>query len=80
MSAESLETALRSRGIHCRVGARDRLALLLPDEDFAAGDLAGLEDTAFRRETVALAREHGFTHVALELVDEPAGDAAVHRD
>ena len=74
MSAESLEMALRERGIPCRVEAFDRLALLVPDGPCA------VEDAAMRRETAALVRDHGFTHVAVELLDEPAGDAAVHRD
>jgi len=75
MSAESLETALRARGIACRVEGLERLALLRPD-----GPIPVLEEAAARREAVALLREHGFTHLALELVDESAGDAAVHRD
>ena len=75
MSAESLEAALRARGIACRVEARERLALLVPD-----GPLGPIEDAALRRDVVASLRDHGFTHLALELVDDPAGDAAVHRD
>lgn len=75
MSAESLEMALRERGVPCRVEAFDRLALVVPD-----GPCDGMEDAAMRRETAALVRDHGFTHVAVELLDEPAGDAAVHRD
>lgn len=75
MSAASLESALRERGIACRVEERERLALLVPD-----GPIALLEDAAARREAVALVRAHGFTHIALEIADEPAGNAAVHRD
>lgn len=74
MTAASLEAALRSRGISCRVEPLDRLALLIPE-----GQHAVLEDATVRREAVALVREHGFTHVAIELVDEPGGDAALHR-
>lgn len=73
MSAVSLEASLRARGVHCRVEGADRLAVLVPD-----GPLSGIEDAATRREIVALLREHGFTHVALELVNEPGADAAVH--
>ena len=75
MSATSLEAALRSHGVPCRVEPLDRLALLIPD-----GPVAVLEAAARRRETIALVRDHGFTHVAIELVDEPVGDAPLPRD
>ena len=75
MSAATLEAALVVRGIACRVEERDRLALLVPH-----GPIGQLVDPVARREVLALVREHGFTHLALELVDDPAGDAAVHRD
>ena len=75
MSAASLETALRARGVACRVEDRERLALLIPE-----GSVAAIEDPSVRREIVSLLREHGFTHLALEVSDAPSGDAAVHRD
>ena len=75
MTQESLEATLRARGIACRVEGHERLALLVPD-----GSVSAIEDGAVRREVVGLLRDHGFTHLALELVDDPAGDAAVHRD
>ena len=75
MSAESLESLLRDRGIACRVEARERLALLVCE-----GSVALLDDAAVRREVVSVLRDHGFTHLALELDDDPGSDAAVHRD
>jgi hypothetical protein len=78
-SARSLEAALGRIGIGGRIEARERLAVLVP----GAG-VALLADAALRRQASALAREHGFTHLALELLDEPAdgrgGGAALHRD
>ena len=74
MNALTLEDSLRARGLACRVEARDRLALLVPE-----GPVAALVDPTLRREIVGLVRDHGFTHLALELVDEPGGDAPVHR-
>lgn len=87
MSAAGLEAALRSIGVDGRVEARGALAVLVPSD--GAGALAGaLADAALRRGAAALAREHGFTHLALELPDEPEArredashdGAPVHRD
>lgn len=83
MSAAALEDALRRLGVEGRVEARESLALLVP-----RGGAANLADATLRRRAAALAREHGFTHLALELVDgadadrgEAPGDgAALHRD
>lgn len=83
MSADALEQALRALGVDGRVEARGGLALLVPRA--GAGALA---DGSLRRRAAALAREHGFTHLALEIVDaRDAGDddapgdgAALHRD
>ena len=86
MSAADLEAALRTIGVDGRVEARGALAVIVPHDgvDALAGALA---DAALRRGAAALAREHGFTHLALELHDEPdamrdAPDdgAALHRD
>ena len=71
----TLEASLRARGITCRVEALDRLALIVPE-----GPVAALAAATVRREIVGLVRDHGFTHLALELVDEQRGDAPVHRD
>jgi hypothetical protein len=77
--ARALEAALGRLGITGRIEARERLAVLVP-----SGGIAELADAATRRRASALAREHGFTHLALELVGEPAngrgGGAALHRD
>ena len=62
MNAERLEAALRTAGIHCRVEARERLAILVPTAESSAAAAS-----AWRRIAVRLAREHGFTHVALEV-------------
>jgi hypothetical protein len=86
MSAADLEAALRTIGVDGRVEARGALAVIVPHD--GADALAGaLADAALRRGAAALAREHGFTHLALELPDEPdamrdAPDdgAALHRD
>ncbi|HEX6057559.1 MAG TPA: hypothetical protein VFZ11_00985 [Gemmatimonadaceae bacterium] len=87
MSAAGLEAALRSLGVDGRVEARGALAVLVPrgGADALAGALA---DAALRRGAAVLAREHGFTHLALELLDEPEASrddapddgADLHRD
>ena len=70
MSAATLEAGLRALGIECRVEALDRLAVLVPE-----GPVDALEDARIRREALGLLRAHGFTHLALELVDDPAEPA-----
>ena len=65
MSAASLEAALRALGIDVRVEAYGALALLVPD-----GDTGALADVDVRRTATALLAEHGFTHLALELVED----------
>ena len=75
MSAESLETALRSAGVRCTVEAVDRLAVIIPDNEEA--ERAAIRD---RREALRLIGAHGFTHLALELPREPADRAPLHRD
>ena len=75
MSAEGLRQALAALGIECRVEARDKLAVIIPPKDGTK-----LNDIAVRRSALALIREHGFTHLALEIPDTPADNAAVSRD
>lgn len=75
MSAAGLEAALRSLGIHCSVEAIDRLAVVVPNDDAAE-----VEAVRVRRDALRLIREHGFTHLALELAGEPADSAPLHRD
>lgn len=74
MSAAALEAALHAAGMPCGVEARETLAVLT-----IAAAASRFADDALRRRALALAREHGFTHVALELLD--AEDrAALPRD
>lgn len=68
----ALEGALAERGLVCRVESRAGLAVLIAD----AATVAALGDVELRRSALALAREHGFSHVAIEL----RGDAPVSRD
>ena len=75
----ALEGALAERGLVCRVESRFGLAVLIAN----AATVARLGDTEVRRSALALAREHGFTHVAIELrsdTDAPRPDASVSRD
>ena len=81
MSDVKLREALAAAGFACEVEAHDRLAVLVPDD---ARDAARMAGPAARRTISALAREHGFTHAALELragdADAVAGaGAALHR-
>jgi hypothetical protein len=62
MSAEGFARELAGRGLRCSVEAKDALAVLRLDDPVAALALSGGRD-----EIVRLARDHGFTHVALEL-------------
>jgi hypothetical protein len=61
VSAQSLRAALRAAGFECAVEAHDGVALLIPQGD--PSSFAGA-----RRNALGLARSHGFTHVAVELV------------
>jgi hypothetical protein len=70
-SAEGLEAALRAAGIPCVVDAHDRLAVIVP----GPGGL-DLRDEALRRRALELLPGHGFTNLALELVDGGATSRA----
>ena len=70
MSAAALESALAALGIDCAVEGRESLAVLVP-----RGDAGSLADPAVRRRVAGVAREHGFTHVALELLDAGVEEA-----
>ena len=59
--SHSLETQLRENGVACRVEACERLAILVPDH--GAVHLIAAD----RQRILKTAREHGFTHVSLEL-------------
>ena len=82
--ASALREALACAGFACTVEAHDRLAVLVPDDARAAARLA---EPAGRRLASSLAREHGFTHAALELLamdgegqGAPGARAALRRD
>ena len=68
----ALQNALANAGLHARVSADGRLAVL-----FIAGDSYWPKHADSRRRAAALAREHGFTHLALELTSD---GAALPRD
>jgi hypothetical protein len=59
--AESLRRSLAFMGVSGRVEARDRLAVL------TLADASVMRDAGLRRRAVALAREHGFANLALEI-------------
>jgi hypothetical protein len=74
--ATALAAALRGAGIACEVEARATLALIVASTAHATR----LAEDELRRHVLALAREHGFTHVAVELgVDDIAGHAPLLR-
>jgi hypothetical protein len=81
-NAASLAAAIAALGIQCSLEARGGLALLLP----VSASVEKLQDPETRRAVVALAREHGFTHVGIELPNDRRGagagdaDAPVLRD
>ena len=68
MNASTLEVALRALGMSCTVEAHGRVAVLISK---SAHTFPG--DPSLRREAVRLAREHGFTNLALELDDARDG-------
>lgn len=75
MSASSLQEALALAGLPCKVESRDRLAVITLDTPEATQALLSRE---VRSRVLALARAHGFTHMALEL-PEPDSGAALPR-
>jgi len=78
----ALGAAIAKLGIDCALEVRGGLALLLPTAEGAAA----LQVDEKRRAVLALAKEHGFTHVAIELPNErrrsstPSTDAPLLRD
>lgn len=66
MRARALGAALAHAGLPAAVEARDRLAVL----HAAPAQLAALHEPDRRRDVVALAARHGFSHVAVELEDD----------
>ena len=80
--AAALATAIAKLGVDCALEVRGGLALLLPTPEGATA----LQQDESRRAVLALAKEHGFTHVAIELPNErrrastPPTDAPLLRD
>ena len=75
--AASLSAALDRMGLHCDVEPRARLAVLLVSPSVGQR----LADAETRREVVAAAKAHGFTHVAVELGETAStAGATVLRD
>lgn len=75
MSTEALLQALAALGLRGSIEARGALAILSLD-----GDAVPLRDPELRAKAVALASEHGFTHLALEVRHRSGESAALHRD
>jgi hypothetical protein len=80
-NAEALAAAIADLGLNCDIEARSGLVVLLP----AAESVAKLAEDETRRAALSLARQHGFTHVAIELPNErrigdPTKDAPLLRD
>ena len=71
----NLEQALRAIGFRCTVEGVDRLAVIVADDEVAEREIA-----ARRREALREIGVHGFTHLALEVLAEPAERATLHRD
>jgi hypothetical protein len=61
-SPEELERALRALGLRVSIEAMDALAIAVPEPGERGFELA---DT--RARAIALARAHGFSHLAVEL-------------
>ena len=62
-NAAALASAIAELGLSCDVEARGGLVLLHP----ALESVAKLAEEETRRAALSLARQHGFTHVAIEL-------------
>jgi len=62
-NAITLAAAIAKLGVECALEARGGLALLLP----TAEGVTALQEDEKRRAVLSLAKEHGFTHVAIEL-------------
>jgi hypothetical protein len=81
-NATALASAIAELGIACALEARGGLALLLPTTE----GVAALQVDETRRAVLALAKRHGFTHVAIELPNDrrksstPTTDATLLRD
>jgi hypothetical protein len=74
MNVENLERALAEIGLHGIVEVRGSLAILRMDDE------SGLADDELRTLAVEAAERSGFTHLALEVVNDGDRRAAVRRD
>jgi hypothetical protein len=80
--ASALAAELAELGVHGSFEPRDRLVLLVPEP----ASVTVLQSDETRRAVLARARQHGFTHVAIELPNdrlgagEPRTDAPLLRD
>jgi hypothetical protein len=74
MNVERLERALAEIGLRGIVEVRGSLAILRMDDE------SGLADDALRTFAVEAAERNGFTHLALEVVNDDDRRAAVRRD
>jgi hypothetical protein len=74
--AAALAAAIAALGVRCSLEARGGLALLLP----VPASVATLQDPETRRAVLALAREHGFTHVGIELPSDRRSGGARDAD
>ena len=68
-NATALAAAIAGLGVQCSLEARGVLALLLP----VSASVETLQSAETRRAVLALARQHGFTHVAIELPSDRRG-------
>lgn len=75
-NASALAAAIAELGLQCALEARGGLALLLP----VAESVEMLQQPETRRAVLALAREHGFTHVAIELPNDGRDRGAMDDD
>lgn len=75
MRPADLERALREQNVAGRVESFDRLAVLVPEE---GGEPLDFTTLPARARVLELAREMGFSHLALE-IPEPASRAALRR-
>lgn len=74
-AADRLAAALATSGIPCRVEARSTLAVLIVDPSA----MSRLADAETRRTALAIARQEGFTHLAVELAAGGDRDASLLR-
>jgi hypothetical protein len=68
-NATTLAAAIAELGVQCSLEARGGLVLLMPVQE----SVAALQSPETRRAVLALAKEHGFTHVGIELPSDRRG-------